>query len=348
MPQARKIRVVVVDDSAAFRAALALALAADPEIEIAGQAADGEEAVALVERLRPDVVTMDVVMPKVDGIEASRRILATPRPVPILLLTTLARSEEQRMALNALRLGVVDVTNKPVLVGKGAAAGAASIIGLVKAAAVVHLPSSHRPTRLMRFAKPEERQIELVAIAASTGGPPAIERLLSVLPRRLPPVVIAQHLAPSFHRGFAQWLASSVGREIKTIEHAEMLRANTIYVAGEHSHVRIGEGVVERVPCGATELSPNADVLFESVATAFGAHAVGVVLTGMGNDGAVGLLAMKDAGAWTIAQDADSSVVYGMPRVAWNAGACCEQLSLEQIGTRLAALISSTAAKRSG
>src|SRR5438128_1611001 len=138
-----KIRVVVVDDSAAFRRALVIALGSDRELEVVGEAADGLEAVALIERLAPDVVTMDVVMPVLDGIEAAKRILAK-KPVPIVLMSTLARSEEQRMALNAMRLGVVDVTSKPVLAGAGGPAGIAQVVRLVKAAANIDVPRRPR------------------------------------------------------------------------------------------------------------------------------------------------------------------------------------------------------------
>jgi two-component system chemotaxis response regulator CheB len=332
--------VLLVDDSGAFRAALAIALAADPTIEVVGQASDGEEALALVERLRPHVVTMDVVMPKMDGLEASKRILASSRPIPIILMSTLARSDEQRLALNALRLGVVDVINKPVLAGSAAAASIASVIRLVKAAADVQVSPRPRSGRIKISTGEELRGVELIAIAASTGGPPALEKVLGVLPAVFPPVVVAQHLAPSFAAGFADWLSSSIKRYVVTVAFPERIKPSTIYVAGESSHVRVTDGTVEPVACGHTELAPNADVLFHSVADAYGARAVGIVLTGMGNDGAVGLRAMKDAGAWTIGQDADSSVVYGMPRVAWEANACTEQLSLDLIGARMLALLS--------
>jgi two-component system chemotaxis response regulator CheB len=335
----KRIRVLLVDDSAAFRAALAAALGTDPEIVVVGQAADGEEAIARVEELAPDVVTMDVVMPKLDGLEAAKRLLAAERPVPILLLTTLARSDEQRLALNALRLGVVDVTNKPVLAGPNSAAGISAIRRLIRAAASVHVTRRLR-SRVMSAPTPEMlRQVALVAIAASTGGPPAVEVVARALPAEFPPVVVAQHLAPSFARGFADWLSAAVRRRVVTVGFAEPLQASTIYVAGESSHVRVRDGMVEPVACGRTELAPNGDVLFSSVAQGYGARSLGIVLTGMGNDGAAGLKQMRQAGAWTVAQDAASSLVYGMPRVAWEAGACCEQLTLEAIAARVQTLL---------
>jgi two-component system, chemotaxis family, protein-glutamate methylesterase/glutaminase len=335
----KRVRLLIVDDSAAFRAALAAALARDAELEIVGQAGDGEEALRLVDRLQPDVVTMDVVMPKLDGLEASKRILASDKPLPIILMSTLARSEEQRVALNALRLGVMDVTNKPVLVGEGAAAAIAGIARLIKAAAHLSVAPRRRSGRFKLPSLSPERKLELIAVAASTGGPPALEEILGKLPPNFPPIVVAQHLAPSFAAGFADWLGGSLGRTVVPVTFMQPLDANTIYVAGESSHIRVRAGRVEPLRCGHTELAPNADVLFTSVAETYRERALGIVLTGMGNDGAIGLMAMKQAGAWTIAQDSDSSVVYGMPRVAWEAGACSEQLALELVGARIAALL---------
>jgi two-component system chemotaxis response regulator CheB len=325
---------LVVDDSPAFRAALSLALSSDPEIEVVGHAEDGRAAIAMVERLAPDVVTMDAVMPVLDGLEAARRILSA-RPLPILLMTTLARSDEQRMALNALRLGVVDVTNKPLLAGPGGASGIAQVIRLVKAAADVKVGSRSRtPT----VATPRlQSGIELIVIGCSTGGPPALERVLGGLPPRFPPVVVAQHLAPSFSRGFADWLASSLSRSVVTVQHAEPLRAATIYVAGENRHLRVRRGFVEAFPAAPGEISPRVDLLFESAAS-YAQAAVGLVLTGMGDDGATGLAKMRRAGAITIGQDEDSSTVYGMPRRALEAGALSEVLSLDDIATRIAGL----------
>jgi two-component system chemotaxis response regulator CheB len=338
MSEKRKIRVLVVDDSATFRAALSLALETDMEIQIVGQAADGRAAVEMVARLRPDVVTMDVMMPVLDGIEASKLILAD-RPIPILLMSTLARRDEQRMALNALRLGVVDVTNKPVLAGVGHEQGIQQVLRLVKAAADVAVTTLPTTSRAPVAVAPAQRKLELIAIAASTGGPPALERVLGLMPSGFPPVVIAQHLAPSFARGFADWLATAVGRPVISVSEPEPLKPGCIYVAGEKRHIRVRLGVASPMNVEGSELAPNADVLFHSVATVYGPDAVGIVLTGMGDDGATGLRAIREAGGWTIGQDRSSSVVYGMPRVALEAGALCESISLDEIGRRVVGMI---------
>lgn len=331
----KRTRVLLVDDSAAFRQALAIALSTDPTIEVAGQASDGKQALALVEELRPDVITMDVMMPVMDGLEASRWIMAT-RPTPILLLSTLARSDEQRLAILALRLGVVDAVNKPVLYGPDGARGAAQVAHLVKTAAAAQV--NRRAGRAEAASPAPARAAELIAIAASTGGPPALEQLLAPLPRGFPPVVIAQHLAPSFTRGFIEWLGPALGAQVLAVDRPRPLMPGTAYLAAEQHHLQIRRGLVEPVPAAAGELSPSGDLLLRSAARAYGAAAVGVVLTGMGRDGADGLRALRDAGGWTIAQDEETSVVFGMPRAAAEAGACREVLGLPAMARRLRAL----------
>ena len=333
----RPIRVLVVDDSASFRQALAIALGSDPEIEVVGQASDGKSALAKVVELRPDVVTMDVMMPVMDGLEAAKAIMHQ-HPVPIILLSMLARTEEQRIALNALRLGVVDVANKPVLAGPNAPGGIASMLRLVRAAAGVEVaPKRHRVHKLPSVGG--RRSIELIAIAASTGGPPALELLLKSLAPDSPPVVIAQHLAASFSKGFGEWLAAATGRVVANVTISEPLVRGRVYLAAEHMHIRVNPGHAEGVKCRPGDLAPNADILFHAAAHSFGPEAIGVVLTGMGNDGAAGLGAMRAAGAWTIAQDRDSSVVWGMPRVAYEAGACSEILPIDDIAPRISSLL---------
>jgi two-component system chemotaxis response regulator CheB len=334
----RKIKVLIVDDNPVFRLALSIALGRDPDIDVVGKAADGKEAVALVEQLRPDVITMDVLMPVCDGLEASRLILER-HPTPILLMTTLARSDEQRLALNAMRLGVLDVTNKPVLAGPDGERGIAQVTRLVKAAAEAEVVVRPRPSRHPVAATDVRRRVQVIVMAASTGGPPAVERILHALPRTFPPVVVAQHLAPSFTRGFAEWLSTAIGHPVVPVTVPEPMKPGTVYIAGENRHLRVHSGFVEASEAGPRELAPNADRLFQSAADEYGPDALGLVLTGMGEDGAVGLKAMRAAGAWTIGQDRDSSAVYGMPKVAFDAGACCEVISLDAMAGRITSLI---------
>jgi two-component system chemotaxis response regulator CheB len=213
------------------------------------------------------------------------------------------------------------------------------VIRLVKAAAEVDLSARLSSGRQRRLGTPGRHTVELIAIAASTGGPPALEEILASLPATIPPVVIAQHLAPSFARGFADWLCGVTRRQVLTVTSGQPLVGGRIYVAGENQHLLVRPGYVEGVSAKANELAPNADLLFQSLAAALGANALGLVLTGMGSDGAIGLKAMRGAGAWTIAQDRDSSVVYGMPRAAAEAGASCEVLALDGIAPRIAQML---------
>jgi two-component system chemotaxis response regulator CheB len=312
-------RVLLVDDSAAFRAGLARALESDPAIRVVGEAGDGRAALALAVERRPDVITMDVIMPKMDGIEASRAIMASC-PRPIVLMSSLAGDGEQRAALSALRLGVVDVTGKPVLVGPTAEAQVASVARLVKAAAAVQVARPPRRARPGAAREPTGETAALVAVAASTGGPTALEQVLGRLGPGSPPVVVAQHLADGFARGFAGWLGDSLRRPVRLVVAPEPLRDGTIYLAAERRHLIVRAGMVDAPPARPGELCPNGDRLLAAAAACYGASAVGVVLTGMGSDGAAGLLAMRDAGAPTLAQDRASSVVWGMPRAAAEAG----------------------------
>jgi two-component system chemotaxis response regulator CheB len=337
-PRTGKIRVLLVDDSATFRSALAYRLQSEPDMEVVGQAQDGQEAVMLVDRLAPDVVTMDVMMPRLDGVEASRRILEK-KATAILLMSTLARSDEQRMALNALRLGVVDVINKPVLSGADATASLAHVLRLIRAAAEVEVSRfPHSPSQ--RVQKSSARDVKLIAIAASTGGPPAIEQILRRIPPMSPPVVIAQHLAPTFARGFAEWLSIAIACPVVEVVAPVAMARGNVYLPGERRHLIVRQGFCESKVAEESEIAPNADLLLHSVSTAYDRDAVGIILSGMGEDGAVGLKAMRAAGAWTIGQDRDSSTVYGMPQSASRLGACCEVLAIDKIGERVLSLVS--------
>jgi two-component system chemotaxis response regulator CheB len=334
----QKIRVLIVDDNPVFRLALSIALGGDPDIEVVGKAADGKEAVELTPKVHPDVITMDVLMPVLDGIEASKQILEH-HPIPILLMSTLARSDEQRMALNAMRLGVMDVMNKPVLAGPSGPEGVAQVIRLVKAAAEAEVVVRPRSGRYHVATGEVRKRPKVIVVGASTGGPPALERILHALPRMFPPIVVAQHLAPSFTRGFAEWLAASTARPVVPVAVPEPLRPGTVYIAAENRHVRVQPGFADGLLAPDEMLAPSADVLFRSAAESYGPAALGIVLTGMGGDGAEGLKALRAAGAWTIGQDRDSSAVYGMPRSAAEAGACCEVLSLDEIASRLLSVV---------
>ena len=326
-----RLRVLVVDDSVAFRTALVHGLAGVASIEVVGEASDGHEAIAMAARLHPDVISMDVIMPHCTGIEAAQKILAGGR-MPIVLLSTMARFDEQWMALNALRLGVLDVSNKPNLVGPTAAHELHQLVCVLHNAARATPPAS-KPMQMRSsgtMARP--RTVALIAIGASAGGPAAVERVLGGLHKTPPPVVVAQHLAPNFASTFAKWLADTLGRPVVPVEHTAALEPGCIYIAHDRVNIAVQSGVLRASPTPVEQpVAPSIDQLLFSVAKIYGPRALGMVLTGMGSDGAAGLLAMRARGAYTVAEDQETSVVYGIPRAAAERGACHEVLPLDTL-----------------
>lgn len=325
--------LVLADDSTAYRTALVSALLRDPTISILGDVSDGEAAVGAVGRTRPDVALLDVMMPKLDGVEAARRI-TRGYGVPVLLMSPLARIPEQRPDLSSLPPHLVELVDKPVLVGAAGPANIAALIGRMKALARIgHSNPPREPER-----RPPPTRCALVVIAASTGGMEALRTVLGRLPASFPPVVIAQHLDPVLGAQFAGLLQSATGQTVVTVDAAVQLQPGRIHVAAPFQHVIVRSGRVASRPAQAGELAPSADQLFSSAAASYGKRAVGIVLTGMGRDGASGLRELREASGWTIAQDEASALVGGMPRAAIDKGACCEVLPLNRIGERLSRL----------
>lgn len=328
-------RVLLVDDSDAYRRALSLALSRDKSIQIVGEAADGRSALEQHARLHPDIVIMDVMMPRMDGIETAHALLRSSSTA-ILLLSIIVRYPEHRSALDKLPLGSVDLMDKPVLVGPAGEANTAALIRRIKTA--VQSRARREEDRQRAGAQQPPTSCQLIAIAASTGGMAATRRVLENLPPDFPPVVIAQHVDAEFANRFAAQLQSMLRREVTAVQEATPLLSGHLYVAAHHHHIQVRYGLVDCRPAAAGELAPNADHLFFSVAQTYGESAVGAVLTGMGHDGALGLKAIRDAGGWTIAQDDSSALVYGMPRAAVEVGACREVLTLERIADRFSQL----------
>lgn len=324
------IRVLVAEDSVTTRAYLVHLLEQDPGIEVVGEAADGAEAVALTESLRPEVVLMDVEMPRLDGIEATRQIMERA-PTPIVMVSAHSRHVEER-AFEALATGALAVLGKPAGVGQADhAATAERLLSTVKLMAEVKVVRRWR-SRDVPPAQPgrlnETSGIRVVAIGASAGGPPTVAEILSRLPSDLPcSVLLVQHIAPGFCQGLAAWLGRSTSLTVKLAEADEPTRPGTVYVAPDGAHLGLGEGRIRLVAEAEVDgFRPSASYLLQSVARAAGSRALGVLLTGMGRDGAVGLLALRRAGGITIAQDEESSVVFGMPREAIMIGAAAHVL----------------------
>ncbi len=340
------IKVLVVDDSAVARAFLVELLGSDPAIRVVGTAADGMEAVEAVEKLRPDLVTMDIHMPRMDGQEAIREIMQT-RPTPIVVVTGNEITEEVRATFASLELGALALVPRPAGPRHPEhAALSRQLVETVKLMSEVKVVRrwNRQPARVVRAAGAtagRTRRVRVVAIGASTGGPTVLKDILAALPRTFTvPVAIVQHIAPGFVDGFAAWLAEGTGRPVRVARGGEDLVAGGVYVAPDGQHLGFdlnGRVGLERGEA-AGGLCPSVTHLFKSTARVFGADAAGVLLTGMGRDGADGLLALRRAGAVTIAQDAESCVVNGMPGEAVRLGAADHVLSPEKIAEMLSGL----------
>jgi two-component system chemotaxis response regulator CheB len=327
-------RVLVVDDSATMRGLISALLRRDPEIEVVGTAGDPIEARQAIKELNPDVVTLDIEMPNMNGLDFLERIMRL-RPTPVIMVSTLTQAGAEA-SLRALELGAVDCVGKPA----GGEGGALSELPLrVKAAARARVrPMVDAPAAPAR--KPFSWGGALIAIGSSTGG---VEALLSVIrhfPENCPPTVITQHMPPTFTKSFAARLDRATPAMVQEAEDGAPLEPGRIYLApGGTMHLEVARagGLRCRLREGepVSGHRPSVDVLFRSVAEACGASSVGVILTGMGRDGAAGLKSMRDAGAHTLGQDEASSVVYGMPKVAYDAGAVASQMSIERIGPEI-------------
>lgn len=345
------IRVLICDDSAVMRSMLSELIGGAPDLEVVGTAPDPLAARELIKKLEPDVLTLDVEMPKMDGLDFLDRLMRL-RPMPVVMISSLtARGSET--TLRALELGAVDFVAKP-----GAATTltvyAEEIRDKIRAAYQARMPTRLRgagQTRTSDVNAPIDPRVlndHVVLIGASTGGTEAIKEVLVGLPERCPPVMIVQHMPEMFTGSFARRLDGLSRLTVKEAEHGERLSPGTAYLAPGHSHlllVRRG-GVLQCELSKAEPVNrhrPSVDVLFESAVPLLGARAVATLLTGMGKDGAKGLLALRQAGAWTIAQDQDSCVVYGMPREAAAIGAASEIATLKEIAARIVARLGSGA-----
>ncbi|MBP8214680.1 MAG: chemotaxis response regulator protein-glutamate methylesterase [Propionivibrio sp.] len=336
-----KIRVLIVDDSAMMRRLLTQIIEQSPDFEVVGAAPDAQSARELIKELNPDVLTLDVNMPRMDGLDFLERLMRL-RPMPVVMVSsyTEAGSEE---TLRALELGAVDFIGKPRVDDEKALVEytedlaekirAAKNAHLRKAGATKPMSEPDVSTSRSKFAWREGR---VLCVGASTGGTQALKVFLQGMPADCPPVLVVQHMPETFTGSFARRLDSICPPRVVEAQGGERLAQGTVYVAPGHSHLKIRRGN----GCYTTELAttelvsrhrPSVDVLFESAAEVLGANGVGVILTGMGKDGARGLLKMRQVGARTFGQDEASCVVYGMPRAAFEIGAVEEQASLEDL-----------------
>jgi two-component system chemotaxis response regulator CheB len=351
------IRVLVVEDSPTVREFLLQILCSDPAIEVVGTAETGEEALEAVERFRPDIITMDIHMPRMNGFDATRRIMET-HPTPIVIVSGAADATDTAKAFRAIESGALAVLSKPAGLGhpehEQTKAELVRTVKLMSEVKVVRRWPRYRPpeavpeTSLCKGIRLQTTQSQprIVAIGASTGGPPVLQTILAALPKNFPiPVLIVQHIAAGFTQGLVDWLAQSSSLSVHIPTHGQSVLPGHVYVAPDGLHMAVGaDGHVQlRLDEPENGLRPSVACLFRSVAKAYGPSAVGVLLTGMGKDGAWELKLMKEQGAVTIAQDRETSVVHGMPGEAIRLGGATYVLPPEKIRLALASLATRTA-----
>lgn len=342
------IKVLIAEDSPVVREFLVYILGSDPDIRVVGTANDGEEALEAVKRYRPDVITMDIHMPKMDGLEATRRIMET-YPTPIVVVSGSTDPHDVAMTFRAMEAGALAVLRRPAGIGHlDHEATAKELLQTVKLMSEVKVVRRWPKTRREPVLPPAAQalpgkpaRVKVIAIGASTGGPPVLQTILAMLPRDLPvPVLIVQHMASGFTQGFVEWLARSSGLPVHVAMHGEYLVPGHVYVAPDEFQMKVAHGGTIVLTRDEPEngLRPSVSYLFRSLAAVYGGDAVAGLLTGMGRDGAEELRLLKEKGATTFAQDKDSSVVHGMPGEAIRLDAATFILAPDKIAAVLTGL----------
>jgi two-component system chemotaxis response regulator CheB len=344
------IKVLIVDDSKVVQEFMSHILTSDPQIKVAGVASSGREAIELARELRPDVITMDFHMPDMNGSEATRAIMETT-PTPIVIVSGSMSTKDITRSFSLIEDGALAVVLRPPgTQHPDFVAASKELVQTVKLMSEIKVVKHFAGQRKLRVktpsAKPDvsydKKDIQIIAIGASTGGPVALQKILSGLPKEFPvPVLIVQHISQGFVKGFVEWLSTSSGIELKIASDGEPIKAGTGYVAPDGYHMGVSQGPVIILSTLPSEngLKPSVDHLFRSVAQIMGRNAIGVLLSGMGKDGAAELKTMKNFGAITIIQDEESSVIFGMPGEALKIGAADHVLSIDRIAGFLKVLV---------
>jgi two-component system chemotaxis response regulator CheB len=345
----RQLKVLIVDDSAVARQLLAHILNSDPEIRVMGCAVSGIEAIRMISQSRPDVVTMDINMPGINGFETAKQIMQSV-PVPIVIVSSAWNPDEAHTSFLAMEAGALTVLARPP--GPGSPefeAASRTLIQTVKTMAGVRVirrwkspPLSSRSASSELPERPGAFSARIVVIGASTGGPVALKELLENLPLDFPaPIAIVQHISEGFCPEFARWLGESSGFAVQLAQQAQWLMPGRAYIAPDGCFLELGPGpsAILKFEDANGGLRPSVARLFQSACRHFGSSVAGVLLTGMGRDGAAELLDIKMAGGLTFAQDEESAVVYGMPGEAVKLGAACHILPPEKIASELARLV---------
>lgn len=331
------IRVLIVDDSLVSRQLLTEALASESDIQIVGYARDGKEGVMLAEKLRPDIITMDIMMPEMSGVEATRRIMKSA-PTPVVVMSSAMESHSDRLAFEAMQAGALGILLKPKI-GSDYDQLKNQIVTKIRLMSQVKV--ERRQERAARGAVKQlavpgspSYRIRVVAIGSSTGGPAALNTIFSRLPERFPvPIVVAQHMTPGFISGMVDWLSTGSANPIRVAHEGELMRAGAIYVApdGVHTGVTTDGKIALHEGPEIDGARPSINHLFTTVSEAYGPMALAVLLTGMGSDGVRGLARIKAMGGKAYAQDQSTSVVFGMPQQAIQEGIVDRVLRLDEM-----------------
>jgi two-component system chemotaxis response regulator CheB len=342
------IRTLIVEDSPVAQQLLTHILASDPRIQVVGIADNGEKAIACVERLRPDVVTMDIHMPGLNGFDATRRIMED-NPVPIVIVSGSFSANHTGKGFRAMEAGALTILRKPRGIGHPEHGSDAkelirTVVTMAGVKVIRRWPRRRREVfpAALPAAVVRPGLIRMVAIGASTGGPAVLQRIFAALPKALPvPLVVVQHMAVGFMESFVTWLSASSGFPSRVAIHGEPLVPGQAYFAPDGSHLLVrGDNRIALAAKGSENgLCPSVNRLFRSVTEAHGRNAVGVLLTGMGKDGADGLMQMKERGAMTVVQDQESSIVFGMPGEAVKLGAAEYILAPDRIAELLTQVV---------
>lgn len=334
-----KIKVLCVDDSALIRKIISSIVNTQPDMEMVAVAPDPIVARDLIKQYNPDVLTLDVEMPRMDGLDFLERLMRL-RPMPVIMVSSLTNKGSE-ITLTALELGAIDFVTKPQMKGEDDRQEFSDLLAeKIRMASRVRLNQRHEVQPPLKLVTPLTSTVEkIIAIGSSTGGTEALRQVLIPLPEQCPGIVITQHMPPGFTRSFADRLNKLCRITVKEAEDGDWVRPGHAYIApgGRHMELIRSSGYqlkLNDLP-PVNRHRPSVDMLFTSVAKHAGRQALGVILTGMGHDGAQGLLAMREAGAYTLAQTERSCVVYGMPREAVALGAACESVDLDQMSLRM-------------
>lgn len=334
MNRERKVKVLVVDDSRLSREIIARGISRDRNILVVGQAADPFEARDRIEELNPDVITLDINMPKMNGIEFLRKLMSQ-HPIPTIVISGM-----KDKIMESLESGAVDFISKPEVKTKSDLESFLEELAYkIKTASIAKIDREVVNTKdsEIEVARDLNKNIKVIAVGASTGGTEAFFKVLKQLPTDIPGMVVVQHMPSSFTKMYADRLNSQTEFEVIEAKNGDEIKPGRVIIAPGDFHMQVRrENNKYTVRCFSGDKvsghCPSVDVLFDSVAEQVGKKALGVILTGMGRDGAKGLLNMRQSGAVTIGQDRDSSVVYGMPMVAYNIGAVEKQTSIQRVG----------------